>query len=107
MTIIKTSTPGPQGPPGLNPRGAWSSDATYVQGDGVSYGGAGYVALSSSINVIPGTAPLQWMLLVQAPAMVGSTGEAAGSAGSPLPLPIDRAHSFAVMARGLPAQCLA
>lgn len=82
MTIIKTSTPGPQGPPGLNWRGAWSSTATYAQGDGSSNGGAAWVALSPSVNVVPGTAPLQWSLLAQAPAMVGSNGAVAGSAGS-------------------------
>ncbi|HEX7906881.1 MAG TPA: hypothetical protein VF534_02145 [Paraburkholderia sp.] len=66
MTIIKTSTPGPQGPPGLSWQNAWSSSVTYTQGQGVTYNGAAYVALSSSVNVVPGTAPLQWSLLASA-----------------------------------------
>lgn len=92
--IVKTSTPGPDGPPGLNWRGAWSSTATYEQGDGASSGGAAWVALSPNQNVVPGTAPLQWSLLVQAPAMVGSTGEAAGSAGSAPAPAADRQGAF-------------
>lgn len=80
MTIV-VGIPGVQGPPGLNWRQAWSSTATYAQGDGVSYNGAAYIALSASQNVIPGTAPLQWSVLVQTPAMVGSNGTAAGVAG--------------------------
>jgi len=63
--IVKTSTPGPDGPPGLSWQGAWSSTATYTQGQGVSYNGAAWIALSSSVNVPPGGAPLQWSLLVQ------------------------------------------
>ncbi|MGF6963035.1 YD repeat-containing protein [Paraburkholderia sp. WC7.3g] len=82
MAIVQVSTPGPQGPSGLNWRQAWSATATYAQGDGVSYNGASYTALSASVNVVPGTAPMQWSLLVQAPAMAGSTGSAAGSSGS-------------------------
>lgn len=65
MTVLVVSTPGPQGPPGLNWRGAWSSTATYAQGDGVSYSGASYIALSASVNAPPGSAPLQWSLLTQ------------------------------------------
>ncbi|RQR87743.1 MULTISPECIES: carbohydrate-binding protein [unclassified Burkholderia] len=65
MTILIASTPGPQGPPGLNWRGAWSSTATYAQGDGVTYNGTAYIALSASQNVVPGTAPLQWSVLTQ------------------------------------------
>jgi YD repeat-containing protein len=80
--VMVIGVPGPQGVPGLNPRGAWSSSTEYSEGDGVSYGGAAYVALSASISVVPGTAPLQWMLLVQAPAMIGSNGAVAGSSGS-------------------------
>lgn len=82
MTIIKVSTPGPQGPPGLSWQGPWVSTAVYMQGQGVSFGGAAWLALSSSQNVVPGTAPLQWSLIVEAPAMVGSNGSTAGSAGS-------------------------
>jgi len=60
----------------------------------VNYGDAGWSALSPSQNVIPGTAPLQWGLVVQAPAMVGSNGSVAGSAGS-VPAPAaDRQGAF-------------
>jgi len=65
MTIV-VGIPGPQGAPGLSWQGAWSSTVTYTQGEGVSYNGAAWIALSSSVNVPPGGAPLQWSLLVQA-----------------------------------------
>jgi chitodextrinase len=64
MTIV-VGIPGIQGPPGLNWRNAWSSTATYAQGDGVSYNGASWIALSASVNVPPGNAPLQWSPLIQ------------------------------------------
>jgi hypothetical protein len=93
MTIV-VGIPGPQGAPGLSWQNEWSSIVTYTQGEGVSYDGAAYIALSPSLNVVPGTAPLQWSLLVQAPAMVGSNGTVAGSAGS-VPAPAaDRQGAF-------------
>ena len=93
MTIV-VGIPGVQGPPGLSWQGAWSSTVTYSQGQGVSYNGSSYIALTASLNVAPSAAPLQWSLLVQAPAMSGSTGESAGSAGM-VPVPAaDRQGAF-------------
>lgn len=73
---IEIGIPGPQGPSGLNWRLAWSATTTYAIGDGVSYEGASYIALSVSINVIPGTAPDQWDMFAES----GSLSDAAQAA---------------------------
>lgn len=65
--IIKTSTPGPQGPPGtgINVRGAWVSTDTYAINDCVTYNGSAYTALSPSVGAEPDVTPLQWNLFVE------------------------------------------
>jgi hypothetical protein len=65
--IVKTSTPGPDGPPGtgINPRGAWSSTTQYEVNDCVQYNGSAYTALATSIGAEPDITPLQWSLFVE------------------------------------------
>ncbi|SDH08771.1 YD repeat-containing protein [Paraburkholderia phenazinium] len=93
MTIV-VGIPGPQGAPGLSLQGTYNPNTTYTQGQAVNYEGACWAALQSVQGVTPGTAPLQWMLVVEAPAMVGSTGTVAGTAGS-VPAPAaDRQGAF-------------
>jgi hypothetical protein len=45
---------------GFNPRGSWSSNATYNVNDVVSYGGDSYIAVAQSINSVPPSA--NWMI---------------------------------------------
>jgi hypothetical protein len=92
MTIV-VGIPGPQGAPGLSLQGTYNPNTTYTQGQAVNYEGACWAALQSVQGVTPGTAPLQWMLVVEAPAL-------APLARSPLPQQIVRARFFAVMAHG-------
>ena len=49
---------------GLNPRGAYSSNASYARLDVVSYNSSSYVALDNSTGVAP-TNTSKWMLLAQ------------------------------------------
>lgn len=86
MTIV-VGIPGVQGPPGtgINVRGAWSSTATYAINDCATFDGSAYVALQPNIGAQPNITPLQWSLFVAAGLaiqMTGSSGTAAGTAGS-------------------------
>lgn len=52
-------------PPAVTaPAAAWSSAATYVSGEFVSYGGSFYKAIAGSTNVTPGTDATKWVLAV-------------------------------------------
>lgn len=65
MTIVTTlARQGVQGPAGLNPRGAWTTDTNYLKGDLVTYSGANYFALISNENVTPGTDDEVWEIFV-------------------------------------------
>lgn len=62
---------GPAGPKGVNPRGVWSSAATYEVDDLVRFGGAEWRALRTNTNVTPEeAASLDWTLFVD----VGGSG---------------------------------
>lgn len=72
-TTGATGPAGPQGPAGasvVNWRGAWASGTAYAVDDGVSYGGASYIATASSTGAQPDTSPSSWQLLAAA----GATG---------------------------------
>lgn len=45
---------------GLTPRGTWSSAATYVPGDMVSYNGTSYIAVTGNTNDVPPS--VNWMI---------------------------------------------
>jgi hypothetical protein len=45
---------------GFNPRGSWSSNATYNVNDVVSYDGDSYIAVTQSVNSVPPSA--NWMM---------------------------------------------
>ncbi len=52
---------GPAGPVGLRFQGAYSASQTYAAGDGVLYGGAGYVSLAGgNTGNAPDRSPSQW-----------------------------------------------
>ena len=69
---------GPAGPTGLSFRGTYAAGTNYGLGDGVMYGGAGYVSLgSSNRGNTPDGSPQQWAMFAAA----GST-RATGGAGS-------------------------
>ena len=52
---------GPAGPVGLRFQGAYSASQTYAAGDGVLYGGAGYVSLTGgNTGNAPDRSPSQW-----------------------------------------------
>lgn len=77
---------GPQGPTGpqgtgVNYRGAWSGSTNYAVNDSVTYGGSSYVALKTSIGVVPGTDPTTWGIF----AAQGATG-ATGAPGAQGPV---------------------
>jgi microcystin-dependent protein len=82
---------GPQGT-GIVYRGTWSASTSYSVNDSVTYGGSSYVALKTSLNVIPGTDPTTWGIFAAqgatgaqgAPGIQGSTG-ATGPQGVPGP----------------------
>jgi hypothetical protein len=80
---------GPAGPVGMTFRGAYSSTVNYALGDGVTYGGTGFVSLmDSNHGNTPDQSPAAWGLFAtgtagpQGPA--GPAG-AAGAAGVPGP----------------------
>ena len=89
-TFTRVNTPGPVGPAGpagtVNMRGAWSSGATYAQGDMVTYSNAAYLALKASgpdgAAVTPGTDPTTWQAMGGLP---GATGDAGAGFGTPTP----------------------
>ena len=78
-----TGATGAQGAP-VQFRGEWSNSTAYSPGDAVSYGGAGYIALSSNTGREPDSGPLYWGLLV-ASGSTGATG-AVGATGFEGPL---------------------
>ena len=66
-----TGAAGPQGPVGLSFAGTYSSTATYAIGDGVQFGGSGYVSrLTGNRGNTPDQSPAAWTLFAQA----GSSG---------------------------------
>jgi Collagen triple helix repeat (20 copies) len=70
---------GPAGPVGMTFQGTYSPVTNYAVGDGVTYGGAGYVSLvASNHGNTPDTSPAQWGMFA-----TGTTGAqgAAGPAG--------------------------
>jgi microcystin-dependent protein len=81
---------GPQGT-GVNYRAAWNGASNYAINDAVSYGGSSYVALKTSVGVVPGTDPTTWGIFAQkgdtgatgATGLQGPTGQtgATGAAG--------------------------
>src|SRR5215472_8974160 len=95
--------PGPTGPvgpqgatgpmgTGIVYKGTWSASANYAVNDSVTYGGSTYIALKTSVNVIPGTDPTTWGVFAAqgatgaqgAPGIQGPTG-AQGAQGLPGP----------------------
>jgi hypothetical protein len=69
----KTTTPAAVG---FTPRGAWSSGASYVANDLVSYNNSSYIAIQASTNQQPDTQTAYWVLsALQGPTgPTGSTG---------------------------------
>lgn len=66
---------------GFTPRGAWSSVASYVKNDTVSYtNGSSYVAIQASINQQPDTQTAYWQLLAERGAT--GSGDMTGPASS-------------------------
>lgn len=66
---------------GFTPRGAWSSGASYVQNDTVSYtNGSSYVAIQASTNQQPDTQTAYWQLLAERGAT--GSGDLSGPASS-------------------------
>jgi microcystin-dependent protein len=82
---------GPQGT-GINYRGMWSATANYAVNDAVTYGGSSYVALKTSVGVVPGTDSTTWGIFAAqgatgATGAIGSQGPAGatGATGAPGP----------------------
>jgi len=71
---------GPVGPPGLVWRGDWDSGTAYAIDDGVSFGGASYIATVASTAQQPDLVPANWSLLAQK-GTTGATGPDGGSLG--------------------------
>src|SRR5262252_3747154 len=70
-----TGPVGPQGATGpmgtgIVYKGVWSASTNYGLNDSVTYGGSSYIALKTSVNVIPGTDPTTWGIF----AAQGTTG---------------------------------
>jgi len=66
---------GPVGPAGMNFRGGYSSTTNYVVGDGVSWGGSGYVSLiNKNHGNTPDQSPSSWGIF--ATGMPGAVGPA-------------------------------
>lgn len=90
LTVVGTSAKVPAvvadcGPKGINPKGIWSTSASYVPNDVVFYLGSSYRALIANAGKIPSTAtaPATWQMFAQAGAAgpAGATG-AAGPTGA-------------------------
>ena len=66
---------GAQGPP-ISFLGGWLTSRTYAVGDGISYGGSSYVALTQNSGRQPDVSPTFWAILAQAGAAgpAGPTG---------------------------------
>ena len=80
-------TMGPQGvagPVGMAFRGAYASTTNYRVGDGVAFGGAGYVSVvAGNVGNTPDSSPAQWVMFAAAGSsgVTGATG-AVGPAGA-------------------------
>lgn len=77
-----TGPTGPTGPTGADApqwSGTWNASDTYVTGDIVYHDGSSYIAIATSTNQEPNTAPLKWSL-VASRGEVGFTG-ATGATG--------------------------
>ena len=74
---------GTAGAPGLNFRGTWAANLNYAVNDGVSWQGASWIAVASSMSVAPDSGGGAWSLLAAAGA-AGAAGQAGaiGSTGS-------------------------
>jgi hypothetical protein len=74
--------PGPQGPAGavgVNYRGTWTSALGYQANDAVVFGGATYLALTSSLGAEPDLFPAQWGMLAAA-GVAGPSGPSGAAA---------------------------
>ena len=68
---------------GFTPRGAWSSGASYVKNDTVSYtNGNSYVAIQAGTNQQPDTQTAYWQLLAEKGAAGSGSGDVSGPAAS-------------------------
>lgn len=68
---------------GFTPRGAWSSGASYVKNDTVSYtNGNSYVAIQASTNQQPDTQTAYWQLLAEKGAAGSGSGDVSGPSSS-------------------------
>ena len=77
-----TGAAGPQGPAGavgMNYRGVWVSAMGYVANDAVTFGGATYLALTTSLGSEPDVSPVQWGMLAAA-GVAGPTGPVGAAA---------------------------
>ena len=77
-----TGAAGPAGAPGavgVTYRGAWVAATAYHANDVVGFGGATYLAATTSLGSEPDVSPVQWAVLAQNGA-VGATGPAGGAA---------------------------
>ena len=66
---------------GFNPRGTWSSTATYLTNDVVSYNGTSYVAISNNTNSQPPSG--SWMVLASPATGGSSSGSSASLVNNP------------------------
>jgi hypothetical protein len=60
-------TPGPQGPVGINWKGAWSTFVSYVKSDAIHYGGSAYLNIKAAHSggvVVPSDDSESWDLIV-------------------------------------------
>lgn len=68
---------------GFTPRGAWSSGASYVKNDTVSYtNGNSYVAIQAGTNQQPDTQTAYWQLLAEKGAAGSGSGDVSGPSSS-------------------------
>jgi len=68
---------------GFTPRGAWSSGASYVTNDVVSYAnGNSYLAIQNSTNQQPDTQTAYWLVLAEKGAPGSGSGDVSGPASS-------------------------
>jgi hypothetical protein len=74
--------PGPAGAPGrvgVTFRGAWAEQTAYLANDVVSFGGATYLAVTTSLASQPDVSPSQWAVLA-ANGAAGATGPSGAAA---------------------------
>ncbi|WAJ27139.1 hypothetical protein [Antarcticirhabdus aurantiaca] len=72
---------GPNGPIGINWRGAWANVATYAARDGVHYMGSAWIALAASTGVLPGTDASRWSILMDGSGAAADRQAAQSAAG--------------------------